>query len=240
MNDFGLWMSLLLSHWQNWASGGGLGGVVILLVYLIERLRGKTMNNAWYIVLFVVVFILGASFMVWKDEHQQVTLLSVELEKQKSPRLDAQFDIFAATRAGENNESSIVFVTATITNMGAPSIVNNITLSIKVGDKQTEGQYFALPQNEIRLQDKTYDFTLKREDYLVKKCMSQPIPLGGAVQGGMPLFFPGIEKSKVFERGTVFIFSFQDISHKTYKFKKTMTGAITPPLNIKTLQKLGH
>jgi hypothetical protein len=79
MSEIWLWFSLLVNHWQNWASGGGLGGAVILIVYLLERLWGRTMNNLWYVLLFVVLFILGASFMVWKDEHRQVTNLTSQL-----------------------------------------------------------------------------------------------------------------------------------------------------------------
>lgn len=92
----------------------GLSGGVILVVYLIERLRGHAMDNGWYVLLFVVLFILGASFMVWKDEHGKVAVLTIKLEKQKAPKLDARFDVSVVAPAGEKNESSMVIISANI------------------------------------------------------------------------------------------------------------------------------
>jgi hypothetical protein len=64
MNDLILWLSLLFGHWQNWLGGAGLGGFIVLVVYLLERFKGWTMPKFWYALLFIFFFILGSSFMV--------------------------------------------------------------------------------------------------------------------------------------------------------------------------------
>lgn len=95
MTDFFNWLYLLVGHWQKWLSGGGLGGLVILLVYLLERFRGRTMPKRWYIIVFIVFYIIGASFVTWKDEHEQVVSLTQKLEtKQKNREISDKIAYF--------------------------------------------------------------------------------------------------------------------------------------------------
>lgn len=103
MTDFGKWLFLLVSRWQIWASGTGLGGAGILILYIIERLREKTVDNIWYALLFVILFVPSASFIAWRDEHRRVVVLEKQLENTK-PKLLAEFDVLAAAPVGEDNE----------------------------------------------------------------------------------------------------------------------------------------
>jgi hypothetical protein len=83
MRDFLTWAALLLSQWQHWASGGGFGGAAVLILYLLERILRWAMPKAWYLLIFVGFFILGASFMVWRAEHKLVEDLNSRLEIQQ-------------------------------------------------------------------------------------------------------------------------------------------------------------
>jgi hypothetical protein len=69
MRDIIDWLLALISHWQYWASGSGLGGFVVLVSALVERLINKKMSKKTYVLIFIVFFSVGASFMAWRDEH---------------------------------------------------------------------------------------------------------------------------------------------------------------------------
>jgi hypothetical protein len=95
MNDIVHWLGDLLGHWQHWASGGGLGGAAILVINLIERLRERTMPKRWYALVFIVLFIIGASFLTWEDQNNLLTAktsetvkLTGKLDELTKPRFD--------------------------------------------------------------------------------------------------------------------------------------------------------
>lgn len=176
----------------------------------------------------VIAFIISAAIL-WFIEHQKV-------EKSK-PILNAQVDVFAAAPSGEKGENSIVVITATITNIGAPSIVNNIGVSIKIQDKYYQGQSMPLPVEGITLEGENRSFLMKTEEYLPRKCLTQPIVTGGAATGFIPLLFSGLKKEDIFALGTIIIFTCNDVLQKKYNFEKVMSGQRIPPLDINKLHK---
>lgn len=90
-----LWASLLISQWQNWISGGGIGGFVVICLYLIERMTRFTMSKKWYAFIFIVCFIVSASFMVWHEEHKNVVLLSNKIDKaNNNKKIVADLSVF--------------------------------------------------------------------------------------------------------------------------------------------------
>lgn len=60
-----------LSHWQSYATGGAVTG----LIGVIERLSGKQLSKQVYSMIFVVSFSLAAFFMAWRDEHRRANAL---------------------------------------------------------------------------------------------------------------------------------------------------------------------
>ena len=225
VSDILMWLSNLFSNWQNWASGGGLGGVVTLVVYLVERLWGRTMSKLWYVLIFVVVFTLGASFMAWRDEHQsvlykgeQIGNLKTEIEGLKIPKLNGTITNIVVAPAGNQDESSVVFVLAIITNTGLPSIVKDFILTVKMGDRKIRGMPLAI-SDKFNLWKRTEKegegLILKAEDYLPKKGMGQPIVRGGGIAGFIHYLIPNISQKQVISDGLI-ILSFKDVSDKDY------------------------
>jgi hypothetical protein len=178
-----------------------------------------------------IAFIISAAIL-WFIEHQKV-------EKSK-PRLNAQVDVFFVIPAGEKGENSLVIITATITNIGAPSIVNNIGVSIKIQDKYFQRQLVLPPKEGMTLEGENRSFFMKTEDYLPRKCLTQPIVTGGAANGFIALLFSGLKKEDIFHLGTIIIFTCDDVLQKKYNFKKVMSEQGTPPLDISKLQKTEH
>jgi hypothetical protein len=80
MNEILDWFGTLLSHWQYWLSGSGFGGAVVIATGMYERFRGRTMSSGTYGLVFVVCFLVGASFMAWRDERHERISLKTTLE----------------------------------------------------------------------------------------------------------------------------------------------------------------
>jgi hypothetical protein len=83
MKELRLWLTRLVNHWPKSLSGVSVGGVGVILPYLLERSQGWTMSKLWYIPIFTLFYILGASFMAWKDEHKSVIDLTNQLEQKR-------------------------------------------------------------------------------------------------------------------------------------------------------------
>jgi len=59
-----IWNCLIavFSRWQRWLSGGGIGGAIVMGVYLYERIFHKEMSNRAYISVFIIAFLVVAFF----------------------------------------------------------------------------------------------------------------------------------------------------------------------------------
>jgi hypothetical protein len=192
MKDLFDWLGAILSRWQNWASGGGFGGAALILVNLYERLKGWSMPRFWYALIFVVFFVLGASFMVWKDqrrmwleEHKRAEALDKKLDSLSTPRLSGSIEqvIF-----GYDHEvkRTIALMMVSVKNLGAPSIAQGFHLSLVLPDK-THREYmpFFIPEG-YKLTDTGPPtervLTFKRSMALEDRT-SLPIQSGALVRG---------------------------------------------------------
>jgi hypothetical protein len=68
IRDF-LW--LVFGHWQHWLSGGGFGGLVVILVSLMERLTGMSLSRKAHALIFVASFFVFACFIAWTSERSE-------------------------------------------------------------------------------------------------------------------------------------------------------------------------
>lgn len=199
-------------------------------IYNPSTIQQKSLFEHCVFIAFIV-----SSAILWFREHQKVR----QLEKDKiKPQFSASFGSFIVAPA---NQGSIVGITAHITNTGAPSIVKNIELAIEINGKLVQGQFVPFESEGTKfagdIEGSPVVATVKPEDYLVRNCSSQPIVTGGGITGFHIVFLPNINCDDVVKEGTTVIFSFQDVAGARYEFKKVMSGALTHPLNPRTLQK---
>jgi hypothetical protein len=176
----------------------------------------------------IIAFIISATIL-WFQEHRKAL--------SNKPKLNAEFNVSHVAPAGNEKEDSIIVITATITNTGAPSIVQHIKIEIGTEEKLIRASFLPLPQEEIVLQGEDRTFTVKTKDELRSKCLSQPIATGGAVNGWLFLLASGLRREIVFKEGTAVILKFDDVLGKRYSFKKVMSGERIPPPDITKLQK---
>jgi hypothetical protein len=217
MSDFFSWLLKLINQWQTWASGGGFGGLIVIVLFLFERLRRWTMPKLWYILFFIAFFMVGASFIVWRQEFHKRTDLERRLEEENQPKLKARITFEVVTSVGINNKDSLLALWVEILNTGAPSIAKDFKVSIKYHQKQFEGTIikFSGNQKEITFTGKTEQETVvwNTVDFLPDKAKSQPVPQGGAVEGYLILLVKDIKQSEII-KDSEFVVSFLDVTEK--------------------------
>ena len=197
------------------------------------------MPNIVYGLLFIFIFVLGASYMVWKDERKKVIDLTNELNEkkdQKTPKLSAEFDVFAVAPAGENNKDSILTITADIKNIGAPSIISNIGLIIKRDGREYLGENIVLTKGETLLEGDGLKLSLKEEDNLIRKGISNPIPNGGALSGWHIFLVRNLQGKEIYDPKTVISFSYKDVTDKLYTKEKQMNCSLSKLIDGTKLQ----
>jgi hypothetical protein len=192
----------------------------------------------------VIACIISVSLLWWL-EHIKAINFSKELEKEKSdkePKLNAEFSVLATSPVGEHDESSVIIITAIITNIGAPSIISNVQVVIKKGNVEIQGKDLVLGQGPMFLEGEGKDLKLllKEEDNLVKKGISSPIPTGGALHGWHIVLAENIQKQEVYNQNVIIIFTYQDVTGKSYAVEKRMDKAVSKLIDATKLQKVEH
>jgi hypothetical protein len=199
--------------------------VFVVFLLLAEKCWGWTMPNLWYFPVIIFVFILIASFMVWKDEHEKTINLEQDLERLTKPQLATEFDILAVAPAGEHNKDSVIIIMATIVNAGAPSIISDVKIIIKRGDMEIRGENIILGDGPLFLEGEGLKITTKREDNLIRKGSENPIPTGGALNGWHIVLARDIKQEEMDNKETTVVFSYKDVTGRFYSTERKMDKA---------------
>lgn len=222
MNDLWEWFAAVLSHWQGWLSGSGIGGLILLLLYGIERLhpKGWTVPKKWYAVILGAFFVLGASYTSWKDERSAKVEAEKKLEQLTIPNLDGEFNsFFLAPVQGK----IVVSLEVTIKNTGAPSIADSFELDLQIDGKNYRSFPIPHPEGDLTLfvgSDTSEGVRFHTQDYLPTKAISAPILTGGATWGYAQFMYSGITKEQA--RSANAVLSFKDIRGRTYSISKNI------------------
>lgn len=101
-------------------------------------------------------------------------------------------------------------ITATIWNVGPPTIVHNYQLSIIISDRKVSGrpEYIA---NDIVWRGSRYH----KEDALYNKTTT-PIPTGGEAAGLLAFSFPDVSTQDILKPGLRLHLTFMDVNNTTY------------------------
>jgi len=123
------WCSALFANWQTWASGG-FGGAVLLLAQIAEWLNVFSLKPRTKVFLVVWCFIVGASFMAWKDEHMQKEQALQKVAAFDRPEFHAEAEEIAVGDGhfGAKRSVTSVLYVLTVKNFGAPSVIDRFEL----------------------------------------------------------------------------------------------------------------
>jgi len=131
--DLFVFLISYLSHWQSYATGG----VVTGLIAVFERLSGKQLTKKMYAAIFVGIFSLAAFFLAWRDQYTRANDLATEsaVAKRESPfsfSLDNEFASISNTMQAfrllmpQQSKACWVRITAPKENKQVASILSNI------------------------------------------------------------------------------------------------------------------
>lgn len=204
MTDFLIWLGEVFGHWQNWLSGGGLGGAVLLLLYLWERLTGRTMNKQIYAAIAIAAFLFAAFFMAWRDQYHatqnaneklaatEASLTAKDTERPK-PELIGEVEQTLWVDAKPN---TVFFGLLRIRNVGAlPSIADGFHLKANSLNIDQAPTVFpkAIKVNNLQKQ-RVAEF---RPDNDLTTRIMNPIAPGSVLRGWLYFSIPNIDTEKM-------------------------------------------
>ncbi len=232
MCDLGTWLFSLISNLQHWLSGGGVGGTAILLLLLMERFSKFTMSKKWYFIIFIVFFIIGSSFVTWKDKNDELIAIQNKL---KSPQFNGQIEGYQLIAS---SKSVTLIMEATIKNpFGPPSALTNWKMTIKFPDGHIiNGKILPLTGKDLKISLKKLKGAPPKAAFIyppgkyLPDVSSQPIPAGGLCGGWFWTQFKKDEFDKVYEKGASIELEFWDIlSNKKHVLEEVMGKDKTSP-----------
>lgn len=216
MAELKLWLYLLISRWQSWVSGSGVAGLSVIILYFIERWRGWTMNKLWYFLIFVVLFILGASFSVWKDQYKKTNELQSKLTALTISNFKVHYlgAIFGEIPPG----GSQIILIMRVDNLGSDSPVpeNTWVMSAINKGRTFNGRAYMLNpgNNDSLLHDPNGAIIgIRRfvpEDALYEK-LSHPLKTNEYKIGVLKFIFPDMPVSILRQEDTIVRLQFGDI-----------------------------
>lgn len=89
LREAGVFLWAFISHWQSYATGGVLTGII----NVVERLSSKSLPRRMYLYIFVVSFSLVAFFMTWRDQYKQTEALRTQLSQKSAPQPIIQVNV---------------------------------------------------------------------------------------------------------------------------------------------------
>jgi hypothetical protein len=122
-----------LSHWQSYATGGVVTGVIAVG----ERLSGKQLPKKVYATIFVGIFSLVAFFLAWRDQYTRANNLAENsaIAKKESPFSISPDNEFASITntiqafrflAPQQSNACLIKITAPKENKQVASILSNL------------------------------------------------------------------------------------------------------------------
>jgi hypothetical protein len=82
IREIGTFIVAVISHWQGYATGGVITG----LIGVGERLSGKQLSKKAYAAIFLGVFLLVSFFLTWRGEYERANTLQKAFDQRPVPQ----------------------------------------------------------------------------------------------------------------------------------------------------------
>jgi hypothetical protein len=168
-----------------------------------------------------------ASIRIWTIEYRARLAAEKHLQDLTVPEFSGSI-LYRSVAPTKNETDSIVTLTATIKNTGAPSIADDMAVKIRLKNgKQILLEGMGIPTTDVKLSSDTPGHPgviLLKEEFLPLKTIGQPIVTGGAARGWMWGVAKGVKTAELMELGATYIISFTDVSGKAHEISSTMIG----------------
>jgi hypothetical protein len=218
--------SAVFGHLQNWLSGGGAGGLMVIATSLIERLTGKSLSKKTHVAIFVIGFFLFACMMAWSDEYEKVLATKGDLAKLEGRLESPEFNMTQDVWWGPGGRDMQITITGNIENpAGPPSAAIKWQLRLEFAARVVIGEIHIPPNKDmtVGLNGRKEKLVLPRNAYLPENTLA-PIPTGGAVSGWIVATFRNVSEEDMHNSPTLIISCIDVVSHKVHEFKTVLNG----------------
>jgi hypothetical protein len=210
-------------------------GRELLLMYQPVPVQPKSAFWSFTLIAFVVS---GVALLL--IEGFKIRKLSKELESEKDrsrPNLavPSGFTVITAP-VGENDRDCMVMISTVIVNTGAPSIVTDIDIFIKMDDRELKGEAFPLAPGPVTMSGQL-TLQAKQEDYLPRKAIEHIIANGGGIQGFHIVVVRNATQDEICKAGTIVILRFKDVVGKLYSFQQIIPERDVNIIDVTQLQR---
>lgn len=216
----------VLKHWQAYMTGG----IIMAILTSYGWLTSKTISRRTA-VLAIVSFFAVASFMTWSDQYHATLRAEEQLRGLTTPKFKGSIDSVSVSPSSEKGDA-LVIINAHIINLGSPSIAEFLDCMVRTASgNQSEGDFGPIPVqlavsfSEPKLKNAQAALIYAREDNLLVKGTSVPIPTGGAVSGWLYVVVHGIDENEILRPGTVISLAVADVRGKVLHLSYAMTAA---------------
>jgi hypothetical protein len=217
MRKFFKFVNAVRGHWEAIALGG-MGTIVVGFSPTFLRWIGdalawsqlKTIDSIPATVLWGIglIGIFCACFLAWRDQYTARVDALVKIRELSEPQLQGSIEQIAwGTNAGALN----IFLNLTISNLGAPSIVDNYDVSLVATGRQHRLRIYV-----INIDCEMGGFVIHPQDQIYDKTMTTPLVSGMRVRGWLrampsPDDAEAITSATLSVPGTQVVVSFGDI-----------------------------
>ena len=225
-----LW-TFVVSVGENWVTILA-GCMATVMVGLFEKYALKRKLSGRAELFALLCFLFFAAFQAWRVEYKKTT-----------PGIILQIDSAGTGTINDGSTGALLFIS--VTNRGAPSIVDEWNLTLTVPG-QAAKQFVPMmvdPSGSVTFSDHFgHTATYDARDAIYKKTADTPLPTGGKETGYLGIPLPGISTEMANSAGTVYEVSCQDAYankfHASYIWKRQQTNNPVPAFPGMTEPKL--
>jgi hypothetical protein len=195
-----LWefIKAVVTYWQALATGG----LIAFGLFLIERLASWSMPKKAFMWVFVVAFLVVASFLAWRDQRREVATLRAAQDARTRPIIRAQIE--QAVLNTEHEPGTLhVLLTASVRNVGAPTALEDWQLEVTpAGGAPVRGRPQVIPGSMTICGKRGRGLLFTDRDALYHRTLARPIETGGMVRGVLGFKFPGMSEARFYQPTT--------------------------------------
>jgi len=220
MADVINWLATVFGHQQNWLSGGGVGGIAVVITATLQAMDLWKMPKRLYFVVFVVFFFVGSNYVAWHEEHLASGIKDRQIEKLNGiiASQQPQFVVTADQTASQydpKTKMTLILIGVAVLNKGADSVAINWTAHYKSPTLDMDIDVVRLV-NQILLGQEAWQILFRGEEALNLKTQAEAIQRGHAAIGRIAITVPGDRMSELNKGQALITVRCQDYLNKEY------------------------
>src|ERR1035437_8572062 len=207
-------------------------GSVVLLILGITVFHKKELPR-WIVLVVAAVCFFLASARVWTTEHRAYLRTEKSLKELTTPKLGCKITTMVSAKLKRGDKNSFLVVGGTITNQGAPTVLDLWRVAIRFHDGSILRAEPMVPLGPGgRLSITGGALGLEPEDGWAHKAACDPIETGGAAAGWLYFVIRNLPTDEFWDHHpTAVILNVTDVNGKEWSFEQAIDGQDSPPVS---------